>query len=66
VQKRLNRDTVWDVDSGPRKHALDGDTHWRHTTNTTELPMCGGYAAFLSNYFDHLACTRTQSVRWKT
>jgi len=28
--------------------------HWRHLANTIELSMCGGDAAFLSNYFDHL------------
>jgi len=26
--------------------------HWRHLANTNELFMCGGGAAFLSNYFD--------------
>jgi len=35
---------------GPGKHALDGV----HTGATTEPSMCGGDAAFLSNYFDHL------------
>jgi len=25
---------------------------WRHLANTVELSMCGGDAAFLSNYFD--------------
>jgi len=29
-------------------------SHWRILANTTELSMCGGDAAFLSNYFDHL------------
>jgi len=28
--------------------------HWRNLANTIEPPMCGGDAAFLSNYFDHL------------
>jgi len=28
--------------------------HWRHLANTIEAPMCGGDAAFLSDYFDHL------------
>jgi len=32
---------------GQRKHVL---------ANTTELSMCGGDAALLSNYFDHLLC----------
>jgi len=39
---------------GPRKHALDVGTHWRHLANTIEPFMCGGDVAFLSNYFDHL------------
>jgi len=30
------------------------DADWRHLANTTELSMCGGDAAFLSNYYDHL------------
>ena len=28
--------------------------HWRNLANTTEPSMCGGDAAFLSNYFDQL------------
>jgi len=28
--------------------------HWRSLANTIEPYMCGGYAVFLSNYFDHL------------
>jgi len=39
---------------GPRKHVLDGGAHWRHLANTIEPSMCGGSAAFTSNYFDHL------------
>ena len=38
----------------PRKHVLDGGAHWDHLTNTTEPSVCGGDAAFLSNYFDHM------------
>ena len=38
---------------GPTNHALDGGAHWSHLANTTEPSMCGGYAAFLSNYSDH-------------
>jgi len=32
------------------------DAQWRHLVNTTEKSMCGGDAAFLSNYVtvDHL------------
>ena len=43
---------------GPRKHVLDGGAHWRQLANTIELSMCGGDAAFLSNYFDHLFLLR--------
>ena len=39
---------------GPRKHVLDGCADWHHMANTTEPPACGGDAAFLLNYFDHL------------
>ena len=28
--------------------------HWRHQANAIEQSMCGGDAALLSNYFDHL------------
>ena len=33
---------------GPR------NAHWHHLANTIEPSACGGEAAFLSNYFDHL------------
>jgi len=33
---------------------VHGDAHWRGLTNTTEPSVWGGYAAFLSNYFDQL------------
>jgi len=40
---------------GPRKHVLDGGTHWgRHLANTIEPSMRGGVAAFLSNYCHQL------------
>jgi len=29
-------------------------SHWRNLANTTEPSMCGGDAALLSNYFEHL------------
>jgi len=35
-------------------YVLVGGAQWRHLANTTEPSMCGGNAAFLSNYFDHL------------
>jgi len=38
---------------GPGKHVFDG-AHWRHLAYRTEPSMCGGDAAFLSNYYDHL------------
>jgi len=48
---------------GPRKHVLDGGAHWRHLANTTEPSMCGGDAAFLSNYLDHLLLFQTLSLK---
>jgi len=35
---------------GPRKHVLYKSAHWRNVANTIEPSMCGGNAAFLSNY----------------
>jgi len=43
----IDQDAVWVVDSG-------GSKEWRHLANTIEPSACGGDAAFLSNYFDHL------------
>jgi len=42
---------------GPRKHVLHGGTHLHNLANMTELSMCGGNAAFLSNCFDQLFVT---------
>jgi len=39
---------------GPKKHVSDWSANWRQVANTIEPVMCDGYAAFLSNYFDHL------------
>jgi len=44
---------------GPRKYVLEkwgswGGAHWRNLANTIEPLMCGGDAACLSNYLDHL------------
>jgi len=50
---------------GPRKHVLDGAAHWRNLVNTTELPICGGNAAFLPNYFDQLLLFSTLTFRSK-
>ena len=33
---------------------LNGNAHWRNLRNTIEPSMCGGDAAFLSNYSDNL------------
>jgi len=38
---------------GPSQHVLD-ESHWRNLANTTKPSICGGDAAFLSNYFYHL------------
>jgi len=47
--------TIWVVDSGwPKEACITLGAHWRNLANTIESSMCGGYAAFLSNYFDHL------------
>jgi len=42
------------VDSGPNEACVAWGAHWRHLPNTTEKSMCGGDAAFLLNYVDHL------------
>jgi len=39
---------------GPRKRVLHGGARWRNLTNTIEPSMCGGDAAFLSDYCDPL------------
>jgi len=45
---------IYGLKVDPVKHVLDGGAHWRHLTNTRKPSMCGGDAAVLSNYFDHL------------
>ena len=30
---------------GPRKHMLDGSSHWHYLANTTERSVCGGDGA---------------------
>jgi len=42
------------IQVSPRNHELDGGAQWHHLANTIEQSMCGGDAAFLSNYFDRL------------
>jgi len=39
---------------GPKETCVRWGTYWRNLANTIELSMCGGDAAFLSNYVDHL------------
>jgi len=73
------QDTVWVVDlGGPKEACFRWGAHRRHLANTTEQSTCGGDAAFLSNYFDHLLssssqchslhnarCTRLQHFRYR-
>ena len=40
--------------AGPRRRRLDG-VNTGDLMNTIKPSMCGGDAAFLSNYFDHLS-----------
>jgi len=42
------------MDSDGIKACVSWGAHWRHLANTTEPSMCGGDAAFFSDYFDHL------------
>jgi len=39
---------------GLRKHVLCRSSDWHNAANAIEPPMCGGDAAFLSNYFRDL------------
>ena len=39
---------------GSDKHILDAGAYWRNLGITNEPSVCGGYAAFLSNYFENL------------
>jgi len=51
-----DRNAVWVVDcgqsGGPKEECVRFGAHWLHLTTTTEPSICGGDAAFLSNYFD--------------
>jgi len=51
-----DRYAVWGMNSGGPKEACVYrlGAHWRHLTNTIEPSVCGGDAAFLWNYFDHV------------
>jgi len=47
-------DAVWDMDSGgSNEPRIRWDAHWRNLANPIKPFLCGGDAAFLSNYFDH-------------
>jgi len=35
-----------------KNQLLDGGAHWRNLADTIEPSICGGDAAYLSNYFD--------------
>ena len=43
---------------GPRKHVLDGDSHWRNLANTTEPSVCGDDASLrqITDYLVYAAC----------
>jgi len=59
-----DQDALWVVDSGgPKKACIRWGAHKSHLANTTEPSMCGGDAAILSNYFDHLF-TWCSMVSW--
>ena len=66
LQKPLNR-SRWRLGcglaGGYKEALLGGGAHWRNLANTTESSMCGGDAAFLSNYFDHLSSFNTRIHR---
>jgi len=38
----------------PKEACVRWDAHWRNLANMTEPCMCGGDAAFLSNYSDRM------------
>ena len=53
---------VWDKEA-----CIKWQAHWRHLANSTESPMCGGDAAFLSNYFDdHLLLLLSSALLFVT
>jgi len=37
---------------------------WCNLANTVEPPICGGDAAFFSNYFDHLLLLLVLLISW--
>jgi len=46
-----------------KKACVRRGAHYRNLANTIELSMCGGDAAFLSNYFDHLSVVCYRNAR---
>ena len=62
LQTLLNRLT-WGLACGlgwAQGSTIRWGAHWRHLANTSESSMCGGDAASLSNYYDHLFCFSSQ------
>jgi len=54
-----------DMDLGGSKYShIRQGAHWRQLANTSEPSMCGGDAAFLSNYFDHLLNSVAPAVKY--
>jgi len=50
-----DRDAVWAMDlGGPKEACVRWGAHCCHLANTSEQSMCGGDAALMSHYFDHL------------
>jgi len=41
----------------------DGGAYWRDLANTFELPISGGDAALLSNYFGHLLLALVERIK---
>jgi len=53
------------VDSGgPKEVCISWGASCRHLANAIEPSVCGGDAAFLSNYFDHLLHVARQRLAW--
>jgi len=52
---------------GQNRHGADSDwcTHWRNLANTVQPSVCSDDTA-LSNYFDHLLNSRSNSIAYET
>jgi len=58
-----DRDAVWVVHSDwPKEPCVRWGAHWRNLANTIEPSMCGGDAAIVPNYFDHLFYNSTWKI----